>query len=117
MCIKPNASEKTIISKSDIVQSLVPELTKHRVRKTTNMPKKYHPYQATNDETKKEPKVVCRNIGSNGTVFIVEDEEDAKPVLDSRGSVEKVNPKPRPVKSEQGIVAFVAILLHALACR
>jgi len=72
MCIKPSQVQVDTDHPSDCVQSL--ELTKHRVKQT--MPKKYHPYQQVTKpkEIRKGPKVVCKNVGSNGTIFIVQDD-------------------------------------------
>jgi len=39
------------------------------------MPKKYHPYQRVTKDIRKDPKVVCKSVGSNGTIFIVQEDD------------------------------------------
>lgn len=85
MCIKPSVVQEVETNPSDCIKSLVAEPTNHHRIKT--MPKKYHPYQVTDSKRKERgPKVVCKNVGSNGTIFIVQDDDDNSNLSATAGS-------------------------------
>lgn len=81
MCIKPSDCSGTIYHQqasepidcqSDRIKSLVTEQTNNKKLSPVSrtMPKRYHPYQVK----KEAPRVVCKNVGANGTIFIVKDD-------------------------------------------
>jgi len=89
MCIKPSVVQEAIVdtNPSDCIKSLVvaePTTNYHRIK---TMPKKYHPYQVSESKRKERgPKIVCKNVGSNGTIFIVQDDDDDNSNLSSAAS-------------------------------
>lgn len=80
MCIKPSEVQHMIDTSDHRIQPALaasePSTKPRRISRQINMPKKYHPYHVTRPkkEDAKGPKVVCKNVGSNGTIFIVQDE-------------------------------------------
>jgi len=80
MCIKPTEVQHMIDTSDHRIQPALaasePSTKPRRISRQITMPKKYHPYHVTRPkkEEAKGPKVVCKNVGSNGTIFIVQDE-------------------------------------------
>lgn len=89
MCIKPSdrsdiyhqQTSEPIDCQSDCIKYLVTEPTTKKLSRPLprTMPKRYHPYQFKKD--REAPKVVCKSVGANGTVFFVKNEDHAETVV------------------------------------